>query len=1092
MRRWLRLLCGVVATLAVAAAVAWVAAAAIERRQREAAAFLTDGGTIVVPQRAAPHRRVLWSPGERLEAFATEDDEYEPVVSAGGDLLLFVRGRAGGGADIWFARRLAPSAHTAGEAAPPGETRWGDAAPLVSVNTDENDELGPALSPDGGRLYFYSDRPGGLGGYDLWISRRLEDGPKGALRFGEAVNLGVRVNSRWNEYGPAVTPDGSRLLFASNRPGDRQSPATVADRWPATVRESFESRPYDLFVAPIDDSGLGEAYALAEINTSAHEGSPAVAPLGDFLYFASDRPGGHGGFDIWRARILDEGWTRFGLAENLGASVNSASNELDPAPGSLGFELHYSSDAVAALAPAAERVDYDLMRSISREVYPRIEPRAVDWAGVWSTLWPWLLWLLLLLLATLLLLWMLRSVRWRERVARMSLLARALLLSLLVHMLLLAALTAYRIGTSIGDPLERGAGARVTLVSAAGAGDLFGQVRSGLTSVELRPEEAASTRAPTSPQMRPLEHELVQQVAAPSALRPRPIADQRVADARVIRSEVPHGDIPAIDESSRSLAEFAMPDAPAPDAPLAEAQPRPTPVEPMHTRQRGPDGPSAARAEAPALQVIPLPPSAQGLLAPLAMPSGADDAPPPAHAAVASATTPDIPAADGDEPFAAAVALPAAPAFTAPGEPVAGPSARDIATPLRPFVAGAAVPEDSHAFVDVPAPSGSFIPSIALATEAPPAEPSDSAGDPSPQREAPAVSPARPADFSLALPEVGADAPAPDNERQLDVQESGSTPAIPAPSRRPSPSLLAMPMVDFDVGLPSHSSRHDAPLVDPAAPAESAHRPHTRPRPGPPAPPAFDDEPLVAALGLPEEIAMPGRLGGRVLDALTGEPLAGAQVRLDLLDARTVTAMSDEHGRYELRARGLPDHVAITATLEGFVPESLDVPGEALAGGGLQRDFHLEPRSEMVIALEDDPQVHHLGNDEFQGRINSQFQKRSEGLRWVGRFVVEASQLERAAATVELRLLVKGAQAPNTARINGRLIEQRITGSPGDGSFGELRLPLSRAWLVAGENALEIESRRGSADLDDFEFVNPRVVLNPADAEDARRRVYDF
>src|SRR5690606_22133273 len=159
------------------------------------------------------------------------------------------------------------------------------------------DELGPEPTADGSRLYFYSNRDGGLGGYDLWVAaRRGED-------WEEPANLGPAVNTEFNEYSPAIPPDGLSVYFASNRPRQGEKPEDAPALWPATIRESLGGHDYDLYLATLDDQGVPDAVrALAALNTPANEGTPAVSPAGDFLYFSSDRAGGLGGLDLWRSR----------------------------------------------------------------------------------------------------------------------------------------------------------------------------------------------------------------------------------------------------------------------------------------------------------------------------------------------------------------------------------------------------------------------------------------------------------------------------------------------------------------------------------------------------------------------------------------------------------------------------------------------------------------------------------------------------------------------------------------------------------------------------------------------------------------------
>jgi outer membrane protein OmpA-like peptidoglycan-associated protein len=70
----------------------------------------------------------------------------------------------------------------------------------------------PALSPDGQRLYFASDKPGSYGGTDLYYSDRIMN------KWSEPVNLGPEINSKYNESYPFIDESG-RLFFASDKPG---------------------------------------------------------------------------------------------------------------------------------------------------------------------------------------------------------------------------------------------------------------------------------------------------------------------------------------------------------------------------------------------------------------------------------------------------------------------------------------------------------------------------------------------------------------------------------------------------------------------------------------------------------------------------------------------------------------------------------------------------------------------------------------------------------------------------------------------------------------------------------------------------------
>jgi hypothetical protein len=63
------------------------------------------------------------------------------------------------------------------------------------------------------------------------------------------------------------------------------------------------------------------------INTELEESSPFLAPDNETLYFASEGHNGHGGFDIYVTKRLDDTWTNWSKPENLGPAVNSANDD---------------------------------------------------------------------------------------------------------------------------------------------------------------------------------------------------------------------------------------------------------------------------------------------------------------------------------------------------------------------------------------------------------------------------------------------------------------------------------------------------------------------------------------------------------------------------------------------------------------------------------------------------------------------------------------------------------------------------------------------------------------------------------------------
>lgn len=136
-----------------------------------------------------------------LTALNSTADDTEPFVTSAPRRLLFASNRAGGygGYDLYRSEY----------------TTDGWTVPVnlgAGVNTPYN-ELGPACDNSQTRLYFYSDRPGGLGNYDIYAAAAA-----GATWSG-AVNLGAPINTAGLDAMPGLTPEGNKLFFSSTRTG---------------------------------------------------------------------------------------------------------------------------------------------------------------------------------------------------------------------------------------------------------------------------------------------------------------------------------------------------------------------------------------------------------------------------------------------------------------------------------------------------------------------------------------------------------------------------------------------------------------------------------------------------------------------------------------------------------------------------------------------------------------------------------------------------------------------------------------------------------------------------------------------------------
>ncbi len=205
------------------------------------------------------------------------DQESAMFVSADGHYMFFTRcenrsedGFAEGGCDLFMAYRTAEDSDwTIGQ-------RFG-----ATINTPDYEGM-PSLSPDNTELYFVSNRKGGYGGYDIWISR-FEDG-----LWQDPVNAGPAINTAGNETAPYIDADNKTLFFTS-------------DGWPGMGGT-------DLFMSHrIADNRFSQATNLGyPINTACDEKSECVTPDGQRLLFASDRNGPSGNYDIYEANIPDK------------------------------------------------------------------------------------------------------------------------------------------------------------------------------------------------------------------------------------------------------------------------------------------------------------------------------------------------------------------------------------------------------------------------------------------------------------------------------------------------------------------------------------------------------------------------------------------------------------------------------------------------------------------------------------------------------------------------------------------------------------------------------------------------------------------
>ena len=146
----------------------------------------------------------------------------------------------------------------------------------ANVNSPSYLESSACYSADANIIFFSSNRPGGFGGKDLYLARRLSNG-----KWGEPFNLGPKINTEYNEDAPYVEPLGTTLFFSSE--GHKNMGG------------------YDVFKSTFNDAGIfTEPENLGcPINTVNDDIFFVLNMNGSTGYLSSEREGGYGSQDIY-------------------------------------------------------------------------------------------------------------------------------------------------------------------------------------------------------------------------------------------------------------------------------------------------------------------------------------------------------------------------------------------------------------------------------------------------------------------------------------------------------------------------------------------------------------------------------------------------------------------------------------------------------------------------------------------------------------------------------------------------------------------------------------------------------------------------
>lgn len=207
---------------------------------------------------------------------------------------------------------------------------------LTDVINSEYPDYAPAVTADNQLLIFTSRRAGGVGKNkdvdneyfeDIWYSRKING------EWASPKNMGKPINSETHDASIGISPDGKELfLYKPDNGGD-------------------------IYVSKYQPNGTwSNPVSMGKVvNTRFNEPSVSISFDGKTLYFSSDRPGGFGGLDIYKAELDNSGnWSK---PMNLGSTINTEYDEDSPFIDLDGKTLYFSSRGHKGMG------GYDIYRS---------------------------------------------------------------------------------------------------------------------------------------------------------------------------------------------------------------------------------------------------------------------------------------------------------------------------------------------------------------------------------------------------------------------------------------------------------------------------------------------------------------------------------------------------------------------------------------------------------------------------------------------------------------------------------------------------------------------------------------------------------
>ncbi len=280
-------------------------------------------------QDAAASFSIFSAPQNMGATLNTADTEQNAVIAPNGLSFYFSSNRLGGqgGNDIWVSQR------------PTLTSAWGAPQNLGATVNSSSGDAAMSFSRDGRTMFLQSQRPGGMGGNDLYVSTRTDT--NNDFGWTAPVNLGPVINSTLTDIGANYFEDpatgAGSLIFCSDRDGTpgmgfdvyqstRNADGTFNPPTPinelnsvgAELRTTIRRDGLEIFISASRPGGMAPGLfdiwvstrasttslwnppvLVPGLNTSEDDSQPALSPDGSILYFQSNRAGGFGGLDLY-------------------------------------------------------------------------------------------------------------------------------------------------------------------------------------------------------------------------------------------------------------------------------------------------------------------------------------------------------------------------------------------------------------------------------------------------------------------------------------------------------------------------------------------------------------------------------------------------------------------------------------------------------------------------------------------------------------------------------------------------------------------------------------------------------------------------